>query len=77
MIKGATVDMAAAIAERIRLSIMDSVCNFEDKEIHVTMSFGCTELNSALSVEKNIKVADELLYRAKETGRNRVISNKK
>lgn len=77
VLKGATVDEAANIAERVRLAVMDSVCKFEDKEIRVTMSFGCTEINSALSVEENIKIADERLYRAKETGRNRVIANTK
>ena len=54
---------------------MNSVCEFEDKKIRVTMSFGCNEIDSALSVEENIKVADERLYRAKETGRNRVIAD--
>lgn len=74
VLKGVTVDFATTIAERIRLEVMNSVCKFEDKEIRVTMSFGCTKLDSALSVEENIKVADERLYRAKKTGRNRVIA---
>lgn len=75
VLKGATVDKAANVAERIRLAVMNSVCEFEDKKIRVTMSFGCNEIDSALSVEENIKVADERLYRAKETGRNRVIAD--
>jgi len=41
----------------------------------VTMSFGCAEINSALSIEDNIKIADARLYRAKETGRNRVVTS--
>lgn len=68
------INGAAALAEKIRLDIMNSVCRFEDKEIRVTMSFGCTELNPALDAEDNIKIADARLYRAKETGRNRVIA---
>ena len=52
---------------------MDSVCHFEDLDIKVTMSFGVTSLDPVMSVEDNIKVADEKLYRAKESGRNRVI----
>ncbi len=74
VLEGANVDGAAAVAERIRLAIMDSVCKFEDKEIRVTMSFGCTEMDSSLTIEENIQVADARLYRAKETGRNRVIA---
>ena len=73
VLKNATIDNAASVAERIRHAVMDSVCRFEDKEIRVTMSFGCNEFNSAHSVEENIKVADERLYCAKKTGRNRVV----
>ncbi len=73
VLKGAGIENAAAVAERIRQAVMNSVCRFEDKEIRVTMSFGCNEFNPALTVEENIKVADERLYRAKKTGRNRVV----
>ena len=66
-------EQAAEAAERLRLCIMNSVCHFEDLDIKVTMSFGVTGIDPAKSIEDNIKVADEKLYRAKETGRNRVI----
>jgi len=39
------------------------------------MSFGCAEFSSALSLEDNVKIADERLYRAKRTGRNKVVSD--
>ncbi len=68
-----TAEQAAEAAERLRCCIMDSVCHFEDLDIKVTMSFGVTSLDPAMSAEDNIKVADEKLYRAKESGRNRVI----
>lgn len=64
---------AAETAERLRTIIMDSVCEFEDMKIKVTMSFGCHELSPMLSIEDNIKTADEKLYTAKASGRNRVI----
>ena len=73
VLEGATVDDATAAAEKIRLAVMNSVCNFEDKELRVTMSFGCAAIDTALTIEENIKVADARLYRAKETGRNRVV----
>ncbi len=66
---------AAEMAERIRSVVMDSVCEFEDLKIKVTMSFGVAQIDKNLSIEDNIKVADERLYRAKEGGRNRVITD--
>ena len=72
-LKNATVDKAAAVAEKIRSEVMNSVCNFEGKDIRVTMSFGCAEVKANFSVEENIEIADARLYRAKKTGRNRVI----
>ena len=68
-----TMSEAAAEAEKIRNIIMQSVCLFEDLQIKVTMSFGVTQLDSAKSIEDNIKDADEKLYKAKESGRNIVI----
>lgn len=64
---------AAEIAERLRIRIMDSVCHFENIDIKVTMSFGVTCITPTKSIEENIKDADEKLYRAKESGRNRVV----
>ena len=69
----ANLEKSAEIAERIRKRIEDSVCTFEGTDIKVTMSFGCAEIDPDVSVEDNIKVADERLYKAKETGRNRVV----
>ena len=69
----ANLEKGAEIAERIRKRIEDSVCTFEGTDIKVTMSFGCAEIDPDVSVEDNIKVADERLYKAKETGRNRVV----
>lgn len=74
VLESSTVDKAAALAEEIRLAVMNSVCNFEDKNIRVTMSFGCVEVDTKLSAEDNIKIADARLYRAKQNGRNRVIA---
>lgn len=74
ILDGATIADAKNSAERIRQAIMNSFCCFEDKELRVTMSFGCAELDNKIPVEENIKIADERLYRAKATGRNRVVA---
>lgn len=68
-----SAEQAAEAADRLRICIMDSVCHFEDLDIKVTMSFGVTQLDPSKSIEDNIKDADEKLYKAKESGRNRVI----
>ena len=75
ILANSTLDDAKIIAERIRSTVMASVCNFEDKKIRMTMSFGVSEISAELSLEDNIKIVDKRLYRAKETGRNRVIAD--
>ena len=45
---------------------------YEDIEFNVTMSFGVTSAHG-LSIEKSLVAADNRLYQAKESGRNRVI----
>ncbi len=71
-LEDADLDGARLIAEKIRRAAEASVCNFDGRAIKVTMSFGCVEIDSARSIDENIKIADERLYRAKEGGRNRV-----
>lgn len=63
----------AAMAERVRQLLEKSPCEAEGNIIDLTMSFGCTVFDPSLSIEENVSVADARLYRAKETGRNRVI----
>ena len=68
----------AATAESIRKIIEENDCEAIDGDkqytVHHTMSFGVTEFDRSKSIEENISVADEKLYTAKESGRNRVIS---
>ncbi len=42
---------------------------------HITMSFGVTEYIAGDTLDSFVKRADEGLYKAKESGRNRVVSN--
>ena len=74
ILEGATITEAASTAEHIRSMVMDSVCHFEENDIKVTMSFGCAEWDTNLDVKENIGIADERLYYAKKSGRNKVIS---
>lgn len=60
--------------ERIRAAVEVEAFVHEGQEYKVTMSFGAVSVipDEAINPEKLIKRADELLYRAKNGGRNRV-----
>jgi diguanylate cyclase (GGDEF)-like protein len=60
-------------AETLRKTIEASECIADGNLIKHTMSFGVTEFDPNKTIEENISVADEKLYRAKEGGRNQVI----
>lgn len=65
---------ASIIAERIRLKISELEFNSEKVRFSVTASFGVAELiDSDHSIEDMLKRSDVCLYKAKESGRNRVI----
>ena len=66
------LDGAVKKAEEIRLKLMDSDIEADGNTIRCTMSFGCALFDPAKAIEENVSVADEKLYNAKETGRNRV-----
>lgn len=50
------------------------VIEYDGKEITVTMTFGITTSHERESLESGINRADKLLYKGKESGRNRVVS---
>jgi diguanylate cyclase (GGDEF)-like protein len=63
------------VAESVRGIIASHAFVFERERIAVTASFGVAELDDSLSLpESFIQLADERLYRAKSSGRNRVVS---
>ncbi|MGI4811310.1 MAG: diguanylate cyclase [Janthinobacterium lividum] len=66
-------DNALATAERLRAAIAAESVIAAGQEIRITASFGyVTADDQANSVDAMIKMADERLYEAKRTGRNRV-----
>ena len=62
------------IAEKLRQLVAEYLVNVENQAIHFTVSIGVAEIN--LEKEQNLETviqrADEGLYKAKESGRNRV-----
>jgi diguanylate cyclase len=66
---------AHQLCERLRQRIADTPCQVNGVPIKVTMSFGVHPLLLDSLFEQAVKQADEALYKAKHTGRNRVVSN--
>ena len=69
-------DLSAAehFTERLRECISDHLMAFDDYSVSMTASFGVIQLDEAYDdIFDAINDADELLYTAKQTGRNKVI----
>ncbi len=71
-----TLDEARKVAERICTAIDKFHFQSDDSEeyLHVTVSIGVTILTKLRSVEESIDCADQAMYEAKMSGRNRVIT---
>lgn len=66
---------AYKIAERYRKEIANAAFEFEGKNIEVTVSIGISEsYPETKTLDYLLKSADENLYIAKQTGRNKVVS---
>ena len=72
LMQDTTLEEAAEIAETIRMRVMNATCLADGNEIKMTLSFGCHAMDSSLAVEVNVNRADQLLYDAKNNGRNQV-----
>lgn len=60
------------IAEKIRLLVEKSSISIEGKNIEVTLSIGATLARKGDTIETLMKRADELMYKSKSEGRNRL-----
>lgn len=75
LLPGATLHVAATIAERMRIAIEQSAVKADPElAIFVTSSFGVAQLDTAHSpsITDLYLAADRALYAAKRNGRNRV-----
>jgi two-component system cell cycle response regulator len=72
---GEDKQQAALLAEKIRAGIESKTFVYEGKKIPTTTSIGVSDMQSSGAKDPAalIKAADEALYKAKESGRNRVV----
>jgi diguanylate cyclase (GGDEF)-like protein len=78
LVRDSSLRAAASIAERIRHTVSQSVVVFGGKEIRVTASAGVASVECCGDRRDRatlLGVADRRLYRAKQLGRNRVVSD--
>ena len=71
-----SLDGAKLFAERIRSKVEQASLNHDGNELFVTLSIGvsCTLVTNCEKTSDLIEAADVALYKAKENGRNQVLS---
>lgn len=72
LLSEATGGAAAIVAEKLRAAVAGHRFVFEEAMIAVTISVGVAALEPGMTRQQLIRAADEKLYEAKRTGRNRV-----
>ncbi|MCR4902458.1 MAG: GGDEF domain-containing protein [Butyrivibrio sp.] len=60
--------------EKIRQEISEKIFTFNNKAVHCTVSIGVSHSHKGISPKDVIKKADDNLYIAKESGRNRLVA---
>ncbi len=65
---------ATQIAERVRCLIQDEPFRTNGFQILITASLGCSQLRADDTLDDLIGRADRRMYKAKQSGRNRVVS---
>ncbi|WP_433885177.1 sensor domain-containing diguanylate cyclase [Pseudomonas vranovensis] len=74
LLKDTDSQYAAAVAEKIRSKTEALAFTYAEQPIHLTASIGLSNLQADDTLHSLIARADRALYRAKQSGRNRVCS---
>jgi diguanylate cyclase (GGDEF)-like protein len=63
---------ASDVAERLRINLEKTAVVFKRKELYVTASIGASEYKAGDTEDTLLQRADQAMYRAKKSGRNKV-----
>ncbi|NBT59238.1 GGDEF domain-containing protein [bacterium] len=76
VLRGATTTQAKQVAERIRATVQNQKVSNKNKDISFTISMGVATFTGTNfnSPEEFLSRADELLYQAKQNGRNQTMA---
>ena len=69
-----TYDEFIKLLEDLRNTIQNLDFKSGDQTFHITVSMGAAAYNEGMNVDKLLQMADERLYIAKDSGRNKVVS---
>lgn len=72
LLPNTSIELVMQICERIRENTEALEIKVAANTIKLTASFGICQIDTGLSIESNIRLADQTLYQAKSNGRNRV-----
>lgn len=72
---GLDIEAAFEFCERIRLEISKVLIVVDDEDLSVTVSMGLANISGSETFDNYLNAADQYLYLAKHSGRNRVFSD--
>ncbi len=72
LMSSTTIEQAARLLEHLRRFIEECGFNYQGQHVRITMSIGLTEARAGDDPNSALERADAALYKAKQTGRNRI-----
>jgi diguanylate cyclase (GGDEF)-like protein len=68
-------DQAIAVCEEVREAIAEAAVSHNQTKLRITASIGVALVQLSEALDNNLNAADQMLYMAKEQGRNRVCAD--